>query len=120
MPRSRSPGRVGSGLLVKEEGMLRGLLVAAALVVSAGIVSAQEFKSEAQPLFHRAIMQSGAPSLIHDRETSRQVAGRYFDRLPYPTRRWKPLTHDRATGGCSQVGGRARTRWGRDRSGSPR
>jgi len=51
--------------LVKEEGMLRGLLVAAALVVSAGIVSAQEFKSEAQPLFDNC----GDPSLVNARQS---------------------------------------------------
>ena len=31
--------------------MLRTLLVAAAFVASAGVAAAQEFKSEAQPLF---------------------------------------------------------------------
>lgn len=36
---------------------------------------------EAQPLFHGAIMQSGALSLIHDRETSQRVARLYLDKL---------------------------------------
>lgn len=40
---------------------------------------------EARPLFHRAIMQSGALSLIHDRETSRQVAQLYLDHLGVKT-----------------------------------
>ncbi len=40
---------------------------------------------EARPLFHRAIMQSGALSLIHDRETSVQVARLYLDHLGVKT-----------------------------------
>jgi para-nitrobenzyl esterase len=36
---------------------------------------------EARPLFHRAIMQSGALSLIHDRETSLQVARQALQHL---------------------------------------
>lgn len=40
---------------------------------------------EARPLFHRAIMQSGALSLIHDRETSLQVARLYLDHLGVKT-----------------------------------
>lgn len=40
---------------------------------------------EARPLFHRAIMQSGALSLIHDRETSLKVARLYLDHLGVKT-----------------------------------
>jgi para-nitrobenzyl esterase len=36
---------------------------------------------EARPLFHGAIMQSGALSLIHDRDTSLKVARLYLDAL---------------------------------------
>ncbi|MBX3618845.1 MAG: carboxylesterase/lipase family protein [Rhizobacter sp.] len=36
---------------------------------------------EAQPLFHGAIMESGALSLVHDRETSVEVARRYLAQL---------------------------------------
>jgi para-nitrobenzyl esterase len=36
---------------------------------------------QAQPLFHGAIMQSGAISLPHSRETSRRIARRYVDVL---------------------------------------
>jgi para-nitrobenzyl esterase len=35
----------------------------------------------AQPLFHGAIVQSGAPSLIHDAATSRRVARMYLEEL---------------------------------------
>ncbi len=37
--------------------------------------------NEARGLFHGAIMQSGAPPLIHDRQASRLVAGAYLDHL---------------------------------------
>ncbi|MBL0730562.1 carboxylesterase/lipase family protein [Piscinibacter sp. HJYY11] len=48
-------------------------------------VSLLMHSQEARPLFHRAIMQSGALSLIHDRETSLQVAKLYLDHLGVKT-----------------------------------
>lgn len=44
-------------------------------------VSLLMHSAEAQPLFRAAIMQSGALSLIHDRETSHKVARLYLDQL---------------------------------------
>jgi polar amino acid transport system substrate-binding protein len=48
-----------------EEGMLRGLLIAAMLIASAGAAGAQDFKSEAQPLFDNC----GDPSLANARQS---------------------------------------------------
>jgi para-nitrobenzyl esterase len=49
-------------------------------------VSLLMHSAQARPLFHAAIMQSGALSLIHDRETSRCVAHRYLEQLKVTTR----------------------------------
>lgn len=48
-------------------------------------VSLLMHSQEARPLFHRAIMQSGALSLIHDRETSLKVARLYVSHLGVKT-----------------------------------